>query len=249
MAKFKLAKVQKLEDVPEAYRGLYVQKDDGFEIDPAKFAEFEFDDKAELEGALKREREERKAAKEELKKYEGIDPERARAAQERLDKLDEKKLIDKGEFERLLKKRSDEFDTREAEYKRQLEEHGKRLDTYELTNPVREAALKAGVLPEDVEDVLKINSHRFRLNDKRKPVVLDKDGDETSLTLEQFWGEEFKTARPKFYGASGAGGSGAQPGGTGGGGGGAKTVKRADFEKMPATEQSSLARSGVTVVD
>lgn len=249
MAKWKFKKVAKLEEVPEGYRALYVEKDGGFEVDPAKLADFEFDDREELSGALERVRTEVKTLKAEVKKYEGIDPERARAAQQKLDDLEAKDLMDKGEFDRLLKKRSDEFDAREADYKKQLEDRDGRLNHYELTDPVRKAALAAGVLPEDVEDVLKINSHRFKLNDKRQPVVLDKDGDETSHTLEKFWGEEFKTQRPKFYGASGAGGSGAPAGGSGGGGGGAKTIKRAEFDQKTPAERLTLAKEGVQLVD
>lgn len=249
MAKFKFKKVAKLDEVPEAYRGLYVEKDGGFVVDPAKLEEFEWDDKAELSGALERERKERREAKEELKKYEGIDPERARAAQKKLDELDEKQLMDKGEFDRLMEKRQKEWEAKEVDFQRQLSDRDSRLDTYELINPVRDAALKAGVLPEDIEDVLKITSHRFKLDEKRKPVLLDKDGDVSSLSVEQFWGEEFKLQKPKFYGASGAGGSGAPAGGSSGGGGGAKTVKRADFEKMSPTEQMAHSKGGGTVVD
>ncbi|HEX8772591.1 MAG TPA: hypothetical protein VF735_03230 [Pyrinomonadaceae bacterium] len=260
MAKFKFKKVTKLDEVPEAYRGLYVEKDGSFSVDPEKLEEFEWDDKEEQAGALKHEREERKAARAELEKYRDIDPEKAREALKKLNELDEKALIDKGEFERLLKKREDEFDrlmkkrseefdAEAAELKKQLAERDSRLDGYELISPVRDAALKAGVLADDIEDVLKITSHRFRLNDKRQPVVLDKEGDESSMTLDRFWGEEFKSQKPKFYGASGAGGSGAPAGGSGGGSGGAKTVKRDAFEQMAPSDQMAHVKSGGTVVD
>ncbi len=250
MAKFKFKKVGKLEEVPEGYRGLYVEKDGGFVVDAAKLEDFEWDDKEELSGALDREREDRKAAKAALEKYKDIDPERAREALDKLQKLEEKKLMDKGEFDRLLAKRKEEFDTAEAALKTQLAERDGRLDTYELINPIRDAALKAGVLPEDIEDVLQITKHRFKLDDKRKPVVLDKDGDPSStLTVEKFFGEDFKTQKPKFYGATGAGGSGAPNGGSGGGTGGAKTVKRADFDKMGDTERAKFITEGGVPVD
>lgn len=249
MAKFKFKKVATLDEVPEAYRGLYVEKDGSFVVDPAKLEEFEWDDKAELAGALENERKETKRLKTEVTKYAGIDPERARAAQQKLDELEAKELMDKGEFDRLLTKRKEEFDLAEADYKKKLDDASARLDTYELINPVRDAALKAGVLAEDIEDVLKITSHRFKLNDKRQPVVLDMDGDESSLTVEKFWGEEFKTQKPKFFGASGAGGSGAPAGGSGGGGGGAKTIKRADFDALDQAGRMKTAKEGVQVID
>lgn len=250
MAKFKLVrKVAKLDEVAEPYRGAYVEKDGAFHLDPEKLEAIEFDGKEELSGALERERKDRKAAKEALAKYEGIDPERARAAQKRLDELDDKQLIDKNEFDRLLDKRTKEFEARETEYQTKLEAATGQLTKFKLTDKVRAAALAAGVLADDIDDVLTLTSPRFRLGDKDQIIVLDKDGDESSLTLDKYFGEDFKNAKPKFYGASGAGGSGAPAGGTGGGSGGAKTVNRADFEKMEPSQQMSHFKDGGKVVD
>ena len=250
MAKFKLArKVEKLEAVPEGYRGAYVERDGAYELDLEKLEAIEFDDKAELEGALKREREERKQAKADLEKYKGIDPEKAREAQRRLDELDEKNLIEKGEVEELKKRWQAEWDQEKEELKQQLSERDGQLTKFKLTDKVRAAALAAGVIPDDVDDVLLLTQNRFRLGDKDEILVLDKDGVESRSDLTKFFGEEFKAQKPKFYGASGAGGSGAPAGGTGGGGGGAKTVKRADFEKMAPADQLAHAKGGGTVVD
>lgn len=250
MAKFKLkAKVTKLDEVQAAFRGAYVEKDGAFVLDAEKLEAIEWDDREELSGALEHERAERKRLAGEVKKYEGIDPEKAREAQKRLDALDEKTLIDKGEFDRLLKKRSDEFDTREGEYKTKLDEATKQLTKFKLTDKVRAAAVAAGVIQDDVDDVITLTSNRFKLGDKDQIVVLDKDGDESTLTLEKFFGEEFKTAKPKFYGASGAGGSGAPAGGSGGGGGGAKTIKRADFDKLGDADKQAFLKEKGTVED
>ena len=245
MAKWKFKKVAKLDDVPEAYRSVYVEKDGGFVVDPAKLEELEIDDKAELAGALENERKETKRLKGEVTKYQGIDPDRAREAQRKLDELEAKELMDKGEFDRLLKKRSDEFDAREADYRTQLADRDARLEHFELITPVKAAALAAGVLPEDLDDVVDINKKRFR-REEGKIVILDKDGDPTTSTLEKFWGEEFKTQKPKFYGASGAGGSGAPAGGTGGGTGGARTVSGSDQAALSANLEG-IASGEVTV--
>jgi hypothetical protein len=239
MAKFKFKKVAKLDDVPEAYRGLYVEKDGSFVVDPAKLEDFEWDDKEELRTALEAERKERKQAKADLEKYKGIDPDKARAAQAKLDELDEKQLIDKGEFERLNKKRETERETERAAWEKEKETYVSQLTKFKLTDKVRAAALAAGVIPEDIDDVLTITSNRFRLGEKDQIVILDKDGDESSLTLDKYFGEEFKAQKPKFYAASGAGGSGASAG-TSGGTGNSKTMKRADFEKLPPVEQRAF---------
>lgn len=83
------------------------------------------------------------------------------------------------------------------------------LKHYKLTVPLKEIALKAGVLPDDVNLALLEVGNRFRLNDDGKIVVVDSDGDVTDITPETFFGKLYKEQRPKFYAASGAGGSNA----------------------------------------
>src|SRR2546421_8296304 len=69
MPKFKLkAKAEKLDDIAEPYRLAYVEKDGVFHLDPEKLEAIEFDDKAELSGALKKERDARTKAEGEAKK-------------------------------------------------------------------------------------------------------------------------------------------------------------------------------------
>lgn len=249
MAKWTFKKVSKLDEVPEKFRGLYVEKDGGFEVDPAKFADFEFDDREELAGALEHERKERKRLKDEAEKYKGIDPEKAREAQRRLDELDEKKLIEAGEVEKLKAKWQKEWDDEKADLQKQIGDRDTQLTKFKLTDKVREAALKAGVIPEDVDDVLTLTSPRFKLGEGDKIIVLDKDGVESRSDLEKFFGEEFKTQKPKFFAASGAGGSGAPAGGTGGGTGGAKSIKRAEFDQKTPQERLTLAKEGIQIVD
>jgi hypothetical protein len=54
-----------------------------------------------LNGEAKAQREARQRAEADLKKYEGIDPEKARVALETLEKLDQKTLIDAGEVDKV----------------------------------------------------------------------------------------------------------------------------------------------------
>lgn len=250
MPKFKLAKkVAKLDDVAEAYRSAYTERDGEFHLDLDKLEAVEFDDRAEVAGALERERAERKAAKEALEKFKDIDPEKYRDAMQKLDEIDNKKLRDKGEFDRLMEKRQGEWNTEKERYESQVKDLSSRLRTHTLTNKVKEAALRNGVIAEDIDDVLAITANRFDLDDKERIVVRDAEGDSTTLTLDNFFGDLFKTQKPKFYQASGAAGSGAPAGGAGGGSGGAKTVKRSDFDKLSPSEQSTVALSGAQIVD
>lgn len=204
------------------------------------------EDVSGLKSALQKTKEARDALKLQLEaeaeKFKDIDPVRAREALKTLHELDEKKLVDKGEYDRLLKKRSDEFDVREAESQQKMADLNKRLDTYELINPVRDAALKAGVLPKSLDLVLadmRVNS-RVKLNDKRQVVVLDKDGDPTDISLEKYFGEVYKIDRENLYAGTGAGGSGAQSGTNGSGTG--KTVTREQFKAMTPAEQVAVSK-------
>lgn len=197
------------------------------------------EDVSGLKSALEKEKKERRELKAKLEteaeKFKDIDPERAREALKAIADLDEKKLIDKGEFDRLLKKRSDEFDQREAEYKKAIDERETRLNHYELVNPVRDAALKAGVMADRIEDALAVSLKRFKLDDKRKPIVLDAEGDPMSgKTLDEFFSTEFKESKPWLYAASGAGGSGASNGTNG-------QPHGADLSKLSPTERLKVA--------
>ena len=208
MPKFTLKSVvEDLAVVPEAYRERYTKRDDGkFYLD-----EIEIDDGAELRSSLEREREERRKAKEALEKYKDIDPEKAREAQRKLDEIENKKLTDEGEFNRLLEKRQKEWDAEKLRLEGELQKANGEVRTFKLDDKVRAAAIAAGVFEEDIEDVMTITRSRFDLDEKGRIVVKDEEGDATGSTVEKFFGETFRTMRPKFYKPAESGGSGAPP--------------------------------------
>jgi hypothetical protein len=212
MPKFRLKSiVNNLEDVPEAYRDRYVERDGKYSFD-----EIEIDDFAEVQSALENERQGRQA--------------------------------DKASVEALM------------------------------TEIVKIKALNSGVLPEDIDDVMKITRKRFDLRND-KIVVLDQEGNETTISPDSFFSEVFKTMKPKFYAASTAegnqldraafdqmapqkqmefmkGGGVISDGApadsardTGGSAAGKKQVQRAAFDKMPPPEQMAAVKSGVQIVD
>ncbi len=112
------------------------------------------------------------------------------------------------------------------------------LRVFKLEKPVREAALAAGVTEADIDDVLTITRKRFDLR-AGKIVVLDEKGDETSLTPEKFFGEVFKTHRPKFYETTNA--SASESGG--------KKMTRADFDKLQPTAQMTFFKEGGVIAE
>ena len=225
MPKFTLKTViDNLDGVPDAYHERYTKRDDG----KLYLDEIEIDDGAELRGALENERKQSKTARERLEALKDVDPEEYKRLKAEAEARETKKLTDKGEFDRLLAKRQEEFEGREKTYQQQLADKDSQLTKFKLTDQVRAVALAQGVIPEDIDDVLALTSSRFKLGERDEIIVLDREGDPSSTTLEKFWGEEFKTAKPKFYTPAGTGGSGAPPKPGAGQPGATRTVSATD---------------------
>jgi hypothetical protein len=138
--------------------------------------------------------------------------------------------------EKLLKKRDDEWKPKVDEQKERAEKAEAELRRYKLDLVVKDAALKGGVRPERVDYAMRINAHRFDLDEKGNPVILDKDGDPISISLETFWKDEWKTGNEDFYVGHNAGGSGAS-GSNGRRAGGPDLSKLSPAERMKAARR------------
>lgn len=146
-----------------------------------------------------------------LKPFEGVDKdEYARLKQEAEDR-ENKKLEEQGKFEELRKKWSADLEKTKTEYQKKLDEKDATLRRLVLDEKVRSVALKSGVCPEDVEDVLTLTSKFFAMEDDGSIRVLGDDGHESIDSLDDFFGKTFKEKKPKFYQGSTASGSGASP--------------------------------------
>jgi hypothetical protein len=225
--------VESLDAVEEGYRGAYVEQDGKFVLD------------ADIEGhpavgALKRALDsERKIAKEALRKAQAAgDP----AEIERLKaELDELKGKSGGEpkppdAEKLRKKWEEEnapkFKALEDERDKALGE----LRTLRLDDKVRDSALKAGVLPDDMDDVLLITKRYFTLDDQNRVVMLDEDGDPTGTTPEKWFTDVFKVKKPKYFKGTGNAGSGAK-------GSDGRPDSAAELDKLPPAARLTRARA------
>lgn len=146
---------------------------------------------------------------------------------------------------RELKKRDDAIATMTG----QLETAQRELKDYRLWTPLRDIALKCGVIAEDWELVkLELGTQqRFGFDDDGKIVVYE-DGEPSNVSAERYFREVYSEQRPKFYKASGAGGSGAQPG-VRDGSPRTKTIKRDTWDKMAARERDVKIAAGFTIVD
>lgn len=122
------------------------------------------------------------------------------------------------------------------------------LREFRLWTPLREVAIKAGVVPEDW-DVVRLdiaNQGVFGFDDDNKVVVME-DGSPSSVTPETWFKQVYSELRPKFFKASGAGGGGANPGQKPGSTN--KSIKREAFDKLSTSEREVKIKAGFAIVD
>ena len=195
MLKFEL---DTLDGVDEAVAGLYEQKGDKFRlkvegIDPAD----------ELKEALRKEREDRKAAKERAETLE-------REMRERADEDARKR----GDSEALEKSWQEKLTKRETELAEQIKQRDARLQDLTVGATAREIGDIA--MPGSQSVVARLARDRLRYEDG-KVVVLDKEGRPSALTPDELK-EELRldpALAPLIQGsrASGGGAAGAKGGG------------------------------------
>lgn len=249
--------VDSIDAVDESLRGAYIENEGKYAFDPDKYAELKaaglkkknyelIDAQKKLKGELSK-----------FEKFKDVDP----ADLEEFFEYREAKQTGNGEagkdgapdeaarkYEKALKKWESKYNSEAQAWAAEREQIMGELRHYKLTVPLKEIALKAGVLPDDIDLALLETSKFFKLTDDNKIVVLDEDGDPTGDTPEKFFKEVYRERRPKFYQATGAAGSGATPGAKAGANG-RKTMARATFEKLPPVDQMKFVRDGGTIHD
>lgn len=173
---------------------------------------------------------EKKKIAETLKNFENLDPEKAREALKFLEENENAKLLKEGKIEELLAKQTtqmrEDHEAKMAEMAKKLEESNNNSHLYKtkyeqkmVEDSIRSAALKAGVRPEALEDVLTRGGNVFSLGEDGSVEARDKNGklvktaDDMVLTTEN-WVEGLKKTAPHYWpGSEGAGGLGGEGGG------------------------------------
>lgn len=214
-----------------------------------------------LNGEAKGHREAKEAAEKSLKAFEGItDPAAAMKALETIQNLDDKKLIDAGEVEKVkqaaIKAKDDEY----KPYVEKAEALEKALRAEKIGGSFARSKFIAEKLAVPVPMVEKTFGEHFTLEDgkmvakdangnaiysKSKPGELA-DFDEALETLVEAF--PFRDSILKGRGQSGSGAPGGGSGGTQG-----KTISRAEFDQInrsdPARAAKMVTADGVEVVD
>ncbi|MCO6551013.1 MAG: hypothetical protein J6580_10090 [Gilliamella sp.] len=169
-----------------------------------------------------------KALSEKLKQFEGIDPDAVKTILQRFSDDEEAKLISAGKIDEVLNKRTERF---RSEFDKKLKAEQERADSAQkkaekyssivLSNKMTNAALKAGALPEALEDISLRAKGMFILSDDGEAVAVGQDGEpllgkdgKTPLTPQE-WVESLKDNAPHLFPrAEGTGGGGHKAGGS-----------------------------------
>lgn len=202
--------VETLDGVPETARGFYVEREGKFVLDA---------EGAVPKGRLDEFRDNNLALTRQIsdlqKRYEGIDPDQARALSERARHERDRKLIDAGRVDELVSERTATLRAEFAGIASERERLKKELAAHVVDGAIRDAASRAGVRAAAIEDVLARGRALFRLEggkaialDGDKPVY-GRDGEPLGVGE---WISGLSAQAPHLFEASRGGGA---PGGAG----------------------------------
>ena len=225
----------KADEVPAAFKDFYEEKDGAWQ--PTKLATA--DDVGTVRGALDKERDARQAAER------GARAQADEIARLKREAAARESGADQAKLDELLKK----FDAEKAAALKPLEERATQqaaeLRALKLDSKVKDAMLKAGVLPARVDKLFKLAADRFDLTDEGRVVVLGADGKPSTTALDAFVAGELKTDNDWAYGAPPASGSGATAaaGARAGERPGGGPLTWAEIEKLTPEAQLAYART------
>ncbi|EKN6222141.1 hypothetical protein DVQ50_05455 [Yersinia enterocolitica] len=149
---------------------------------------------------------------ENLKRYDGIDPDAVKTILQRFSDDEEAKLIAAGKIDEVLDKRTERL---RADVDKKLkvandraekaESFSKKFSDRVLGDAIRSAALKTGALPGAADDIILRAKGVFTLNDEGEAVAVDKEGSallgkdgKTPLTPHE-WAESLKDVAPHLW--------------------------------------------------
>lgn len=242
-------KVEKLDDIPEAIRGEYVEDKEGGGF---KLAIEGLEDTGALKRAKQHEVDEHGKTKAELKKLRDAQSARDAEAQ----RLKDEAAKASGNVEAVEKSWKEKLTARETELQTRYDS-----DVGSLTSDVKRLLVEnvaqsmASEIAVEGSAVALLPHIRERLgvevrDGKRVTVVLDAKGQTSALTIEELKKEiaSNKAFAPLIAGSKASGG-GANGGGKGGGAAGAKTLKRAEFDALDEVKKRAFFRDGGKLTD
>lgn len=147
-----------------------------------------------------------------LKRFEGIDPEQVKGILQRFDNDEEAKLIAAGKIDEVINKRTErlrhDIDKKlqtEKQRADQAEQFANKFRSRVLADEIRAAAGKAGALTSAQEDLILRAKGIFQINDEGQAIAVDNEGDpvmgkdgRTPLTPIE-WVDSLKESAPHLF--------------------------------------------------
>lgn len=160
--------------------------------------------------------------KKQLERFKDVDPAKYQEAMKVLQKLEEKKLIEAGNFEEVVAQRvqalRQDFETQVTDLSNKLSTSNRQLETLMVDATAKSAAIASGVLPTAVDDIILRAKTVFSVKDnvvialENGQPMFDKDGT-TPMTIDSWVKGLKKTAPHLFTMPAGGGAGGSGPGG------------------------------------
>jgi hypothetical protein len=208
-----------------------------------------------LNGEAKTNRERAEKAEGDLKVFAGLDPVKAKEALELVGKLDQKKLIDAGEVDRVRKEIQDQYSAQIAEKDKGMSDLQAKLDNSYISDVFKSSKFlnESLAVPKDFVEAAYRNNFKV---EEGKVVSYGKDGNkiysktrlgelaDTEEALQILI--ESHAAKETILKANVGNGTGNN--GNGGNQGKSATIKRADYDKLPGAEQAAIATKGETKI-
>ena len=237
---------EKQEDIPVGFESLYTEKNGKWELTEVTGIRTEAD-VARVQNALAKERADHKKAKDALGSFGDLKPDEVLAKLDRIAELEElaKGKVDETKIDELVEKRiksriapiereKQTLTQKVTELTGEVEKFRIGQTRQTIQESVRQAAVKAKLLPEAVEDALVLAERVFVLDETGRVQVKDDSGFTAGVEPE-VWFTEIQSKRPHWWGTSQ--GAGSRPGG---GGTGPNPFSR---EHWNLTEQGKLVRT------
>lgn len=210
-----------------------------------------------LKSALQKERESVKMASKDLGAYAslGKTPEELKALLEAQDQMEQKKALEKGEFDKLSQTMAEKYEAKLGEMQGTIEQLTKSEHNALATNTLMTELAKAGASEEGLKLLPTVLQSRIKvdtINGNREIVVLDSDGTQmlgtsgTNATVSDLV-NQVSSEYQSLFKANLKSGSGTPPNSAGTATN--QTMQRSQFDTLSAKEQASTMRSGVSLVD
>lgn len=246
--------VENLESVPEALRSEYTEKDGKFHLNVDGL-----EDTSGLKSALDKERKANREAAAKIKKWEslGKSDEEISALLASHEEAERKKAEGEGNFDKILSQHRSKWEKEKSELEAELSaarlsERSAIIETSVLGALTKASATEEGLdlLPDRLAGRITFET----VEGRRVLKIMQADGEtpmagsgKDGLATFDDLVKEATNKWPSLFKGSGNSGSGKEPGK--GGANGAKTVSRADWEKLSPADRQAKFRDGFKVVD